>query len=122
MSLSLLTAVANNLALVSDPKNVDHRVEDSLKNMKNCTDFLKYLCCVYKQANIETFKLLKIPCINVISNRMTLCLCSVGTPSKWSFVEVHNTLIPTMACERPHFVKVLDFFALLKVMMNPWDT
>ncbi|CAO3622303.1 unnamed protein product [Mucor fragilis] len=101
-----------------DPKNVDHRVEDSLKNMKNCTDFLKYLCCVYKQANIETFKLLKIPCINVISNRMTLCLCSVGTPSKWSFVEVHNTLIPTMACERPHFVKVLDFFALLKEIIE----
>ncbi|KAL0141776.1 hypothetical protein V8B55DRAFT_1492087, partial [Mucor lusitanicus] len=82
--------------------------------MKNCTDFLKHLSCVYKQANIKTFQLLKIPCINVISNRMTLCLCSVSTPSKWSFVEVHSTLMPTMAGESPHFLRVFNLFVLFK--------
>ncbi|KAL9549358.1 hypothetical protein MBANPS3_005243 [Mucor bainieri] len=124
------TKLYDGLGLSPDHKNaifiessggshkVDHMVEDSIKNMKNCTDFLKHLSCCYKQANIDTFKSIKIPCINIIDDKMTLSVCYVNSKTKWAFVEVHNTIIPITAPQRLHLVKVFDLFALLKTIVD----
>jgi hypothetical protein len=96
-------------------KNVSHRVEDSLKNMKSCSDFLKYLTCSFKSSNIETMKKLKIPCINIIGNTMTVSLCYIGSRQKWAFVEARSTIIPTRLTDKNIFIKAFELLAFLEV-------
>ena len=96
-------------------KNVSHRVEDSLKNMKSCSDFLKYLTCSFKSSNIETMKKLRIPCINIIGDTMTVSLCYIGSRQKWAFVEARSTIIPTRLTDKNNFIKAFELLAFLEV-------
>lgn len=99
-------------------KNVSHRVEDSLKNMKSCSDFLKYLTCSFKSSNIETMKKLRIPCINIIGDTMTVSLCYIGSRQKWAFVEARSTIIPTRLTDKNNFIKAFELLAFLEDIIN----
>lgn len=66
----------------SATENVDHMLEDTLKNLKNASDCLKALISEYKLASFSTFKKLKIFSIHVIQRNMTLVQYSTYSSQK----------------------------------------
>jgi hypothetical protein len=63
-------------------QNYTHTIEDTIKNLKNATDSLKYIMSKYKDASLETFKLVKVFSIQIIQTKMTLICYQLATSQK----------------------------------------
>jgi hypothetical protein len=64
--------------------------------------------------SIKTLINIKVPCVTVISNRLTLCLAAIHSDSKWQFVEARSCTIPTTANEKKAWIKAFEFLACLE--------
>jgi hypothetical protein len=63
--------------------NVTHSLEDSIKQIKNSTDFLSYLKSRYKNASVHTFTQLRTPTLLLMRNQLTLTVNSLDYSGKW---------------------------------------
>ncbi|KAG2191192.1 hypothetical protein INT46_004939 [Mucor plumbeus] len=77
-----------------------HSIDDTYKQLKSTSDFLKYIIAKYKMGSLKTFMKVQIPCVSVIENYLTLCLTTVHDNSKWKFVEVRTCTITTTKAEK----------------------
>ncbi|KAI8643339.1 hypothetical protein BD408DRAFT_342608 [Parasitella parasitica] len=91
-----------------------HTIDDTYKQLKSTSNFLKYIITKYKMGSLKTLMKVQIPCISIIENCFTLCLTTVHNSTKWKFVEARSCTIPTTKAEKKQWVKVLEFFAFLK--------
>lgn len=84
------------------------------KQVINSSDFLKSIICKYKLGSLKRLINFKIPCVSVIENRLTFCLTSVHSKTKWKFVEARPCIIPTVKAEKKQWIKVFEFQDLLR--------
>ncbi|KAI8065063.1 hypothetical protein BDF21DRAFT_388859 [Thamnidium elegans] len=91
-----------------------HSIDDTYKQLKSTSDFMKYIIAKYKVGSLKTLMKIQIPCVSVIENCLTLCLTSVHDNSKWKFVEARTCTIPTTRAEKKQWIKVFEFLAFLK--------
>lgn len=57
--------------------NVSHSVSDSLKQLKNATDFLTYLKARFQDSSARTFTMLRTPTLLLIRNQLTMTTTSL---------------------------------------------
>ncbi|GAN02977.1 hypothetical protein MAM1_0032d02427 [Mucor ambiguus] len=95
-------------------ESTSHNVDDTFKQLKSTSDFLKYIMSKYKAAALRTMMELKIPCVTIIDNCLTLCITSVHDKAKWRFVEARTCIIPTTARDKKEWIKVFELLAFLK--------
>lgn len=99
-------------------KNVGHSVEDTIKQLKNSTDFLSYLMNKYRHASADTFTRLKIPSMLVIQNQLTLTVTSKTMGNKWQVIDIRTTVLPTTRLEKNQMVKLFELLAKLKELLD----
>ncbi|KAI8063094.1 hypothetical protein BDF21DRAFT_369139 [Thamnidium elegans] len=97
----------------NDKEDFKHMLEDTLKNLKNGSDSLKYLISQYKFASYSTFKKVTVFSIQIIQTTMTLVAYSVSTPEKWQAVECRSASVPLTWDDREDFIKVFELFTFL---------
>ncbi|CAO3638219.1 unnamed protein product [Mucor hiemalis] len=90
-----------------------HSIYDTYKQLKSTSDFMKYIIAKYKMGSVETLMKIRIPCVSVIDNCLTLCLTSIHNNSKWKFIEARSCTIPTTKSEKKLWIKVFEFLAFL---------
>ncbi|KAL9559572.1 hypothetical protein MBANPS3_000357 [Mucor bainieri] len=98
----------------SSEANTSHIIDDTYKQLKSTSDFLKHLSSKYSMCSMQTLIKIKVPCVTVISNRLTLCLATIQSNSKWRFVEARSCIIPTIAKEKKAWIKAFEFLACLE--------
>ncbi|KAG1470887.1 hypothetical protein G6F56_002431 [Rhizopus delemar] len=99
-------------------KNVAHSVEDSIKQLKNSTDFLSYLMNKYRHTSADTFTRLKISSMLVIQNQLTLTVTSKTMGNKWQVIDVRTTVLPITRLEKNQMVKLFELLAKLKEIVD----
>jgi hypothetical protein len=99
-------------------ENFEHSIDDTYKQMKGSSDFLKALMCKHKLATVNTAKKICVPTASIIGNRMTLCLTSIMTKHKWRYVEARSCRVPTITAEKAQWIKVFEFFAFLEHIVS----
>ncbi|KAI7897115.1 uncharacterized protein EV154DRAFT_490493 [Mucor mucedo] len=114
----ILTNEAETLAVMLESSGSEattpHSIDDTYKQLKSTSDFMKYIIAKYKVGSLKTLMKIQIPCVSVIENCLTLCLTSVHDNSKWKFVEARTCTIPTTRAEKKQWIKVFEFLAFLK--------
>ncbi|CEP08047.1 hypothetical protein [Parasitella parasitica] len=114
----ILTNKAETIAVILESSGSEvvspHIIDDTYKQLKSSSDFLKYIITKYKMGSLKTLRKIQIPCISVVENCLTLCLTTVHDFAKWNFVEARSCIIPTTTAEKKQWVKVFEFLAFLK--------
>lgn len=87
-----------------------HSIDDTLKQLKSTSDFLKYSMAKYKFGVLGTLMKLRIPCVSTIDNCLGVC----SDHRIWKFVEARTCIIPTTIAEKKQCINVLEFLAFLK--------
>jgi hypothetical protein len=94
--------------------NITHSIDDTYKQLKSTSDFLKYIITKYKMGSLKTIKKVQIPCVSIIDDCLTLCLTTIHTNKKWKFVEARACIIPTTKMQKKMWIKVFEFLAFLE--------
>ncbi|KAI8883510.1 hypothetical protein K501DRAFT_249487 [Backusella circina FSU 941] len=94
--------------------NVTHSIEDSVKQIKNATDFLTYLKTRFKDSSALSFTKLRTPTLLLIHNQLTMTTTSLGWSKKWQVIDVRTATIPTTKEGKHNLVKVFELLAHLK--------
>lgn len=94
---------------------ISHSLNDTLKNIKNGHDNLKYFISHYRNASITTMKKIHLFSCQIIENKMTLIKYAVQSPKKWSVIECRSASMPRKLKDSLHYMKVFELFAFLFV-------
>ncbi|KAG2202150.1 hypothetical protein INT47_008122 [Mucor saturninus] len=92
--------------------DINHLLEDSIKNVKSATDALKNIMCRFPNASINTVKLANVYSIHIIQTKMTLFKYSLKDET-FKAIECSSALIPCSFEERIYLTSVYDLFAYL---------
>lgn len=57
----------------------------------------------------------RVPCLNIIGNKIALSLCYVCDKHKCNFVEARSALVPVKIEEKNNLLKVIELLVFLKV-------
>lgn len=61
---------------------ISNDIDDTYKQLKSTSDFMKYIIVKYKLESLKTLMKIQIPCVSVIEKCLTLCLTSIHDKSK----------------------------------------
>lgn len=95
-----------------------HALTDTLKQIKNATNALKYIISKYMDARYATLKKVKVFTVQVIQQKMTLISTNIKSPTKWEVIECRSCELPTKYDERFFLMNVFEFFAFLFEEIN----
>ncbi|KAI7897121.1 uncharacterized protein EV154DRAFT_580725 [Mucor mucedo] len=98
-----LTNEAETIAIILESSGAEatpHVVDDTYKQLKSSSDFLKYIITKYKMGSVTTLKKVQVPCVSIVENCLTLCLTTILNSEKWTFVEARSCIIPTNTAEK----------------------
>lgn len=94
---------------------VSHSLNDTLKNIKNGHDNLKYLISVYRNASFETIKKVNIFSCQIIESKVTLIKYAVKSRSTWKVVECRSASVPLSIESSLNYMRVFELFAFMLV-------
>ncbi|KAK4516824.1 Ubiquitin fusion degradation protein 4 [Mucor velutinosus] len=118
----ILSNKAETIAIILESSGSEHStahiIDDTYKQLKSTSDFYKYLISKYTMGSLQTLMAIKIPCVTIISNCLTLCLTTIHNEHKWKYVEVRSCVIPTNTKERKAWIKAFEFLACLEDVVN----
>ncbi|KAL9540791.1 hypothetical protein MBANPS3_009486 [Mucor bainieri] len=97
----------------SNNKLVSHSLNDTLKNIKNAHDCLKYLFSQYRSASFETIKKVNIFSCQIIENKITLIKYAVKSRSTWKVIECRSASVPLKIHDSLEYIKVFELFAFM---------
>ncbi|OBZ89730.1 hypothetical protein A0J61_02221 [Choanephora cucurbitarum] len=92
---------------------VSHSLNDTLKNIKNGHDNLKYLFSQYRNASFNTIKKVNIFSCQIIENKITLIKYAVKSRTTWKVVECRSASVPLTIESSLYYVKVFELFAFM---------
>ncbi|KAL0146444.1 hypothetical protein V8B55DRAFT_1296613, partial [Mucor lusitanicus] len=95
-----------------------HIIDDTYKQMKSTTDFYKHLISKYSMCSLETLSHIKVPCVTIIGNCLTLCLTTIHSGSKWKFVKARSCIVPATITEKKACIKVFELLACLEEVVQ----
>lgn len=95
----------NSLKISTD---VNHLLEDSIKNIKSATDALKNIMCRFPNARIHIVKLANVYSIQIIQTKVALIKYSLKDKQTFKAVECCSSLVPTSNEEKIHLMSVYD--------------
>ncbi|OBZ81957.1 hypothetical protein A0J61_09995 [Choanephora cucurbitarum] len=98
--------------------DVDHVLEDSLKNVQSATDAIKSIMCAFPNASTKTMKEIKVFSAHLIQTKLTLLKYSVKNKSTYKVVECSSALLPTTFEEKNYLIAVYDIFAFIYNELN----
>lgn len=93
-------------------------MDDVYKQLKSTSDFLKQLISKNKTASVKTMMKLKIPCVSILSNCMTLNITRMYNHQKGQFIEARSCVVPTTMEAKKDWIKVFEFMAYLKQIVE----
>ncbi|KAI8640268.1 hypothetical protein BD408DRAFT_348385 [Parasitella parasitica] len=97
----------------SNDKVVSHSLNDTLKNIKNGHDNLKYMFSQYRNASFNTIKKVNIFSCQIIENKITLIKYAVKSRSTWKVVECRSASVPLCIENGLHYMRVFELFAFM---------
>lgn len=97
----------------SNDKVVSHSLNDTLKNIKNGHDNLKYLFSQYRNASFDTIKKVNIFSCQIIENKITLTKYAVKSRSTWKVVECRSASVPLNIENSLDYMRVFELFAFM---------
>ncbi|KAI8087785.1 uncharacterized protein B0P05DRAFT_465198 [Gilbertella persicaria] len=97
----------------SNDKVVSHSLNDTLKNIKNGHDNLKYLFSQYRNASFDTIKKVNIFSCQIIENKVTLIKYAVKSRSTWKVVECRSASVPLNIENSLDYMRVFELFAFM---------
>ncbi|KAI9279073.1 hypothetical protein BY458DRAFT_432238 [Sporodiniella umbellata] len=97
----------------SNDNTVSHSLNDTLKNIKNGHDNLKYLFSQYRNASFDTIKRLNIFSFQIIENKVTLIKYAVKSRSTWKVVECRSASVPLNIENSLDYMRVFELFAFM---------
>ncbi|KAL9538348.1 hypothetical protein PS6_011580 [Mucor atramentarius] len=97
----------------SNDKVVSHSLNDTLKNIKNGHDNLKYLFSQYRNASFDTIKKVNICSCQIIENKITLIKYAVKSRSTWKVVECRSASVPLNIENILDYMRVFELFAFM---------
>lgn len=86
--------------------NIDHTLEDSIKNIKSATDALKCIMCKYPNSSFNTFKKVNVYSIQVIQTTITLMKYSLKDKNSFKAVECCSVSLPASFEDRLYMLAV----------------
>lgn len=95
--------------------NIDHTLEDSVKNIKSATDALKAIMCKYPNSSFHTLKKVNVCSIQVIQTTMTLMKYSFKDKKLFKAVECCSALVPTSFEDILYMLSVYGLLTFLHV-------
>ncbi|KAI8878000.1 hypothetical protein K501DRAFT_196887, partial [Backusella circina FSU 941] len=95
--------------------NIEHTLEDSMKNLKSATDALVNIMCRYPNASITTLKKIHVYSIHIIQTKITAIQYSWKNQQTWSALECASTLLPVTFEERKSLIQVYDLLSFIYV-------
>ncbi|KAI9486311.1 MAG: hypothetical protein EXX96DRAFT_39065 [Benjaminiella poitrasii] len=95
-------------------KVVSHSLNDTLKNIKNGHDNLKFFVSNYRNASFETIKKVHLFSCQIIRNKITLLKYSIKSPTTWKVVECRSASVPLHFSDALEYIKVFELFAFLQ--------
>jgi hypothetical protein len=95
--------------------NIEHALEDSVKNIKSATDALVNIISKYSNASIHTLRNVHIYPVHTIQNNMTLVRYSWKDKERWTALECGSSLLPMVYNERKGLIQVYELFAFIYV-------
>ncbi|KAI8883853.1 hypothetical protein K501DRAFT_183705 [Backusella circina FSU 941] len=114
----ILTNKAETLAVILKSSGSEvttlHTIDDTYKQLKSTSYFLKSIITKYKMGSLKTLRKVQIPCISVVENCLMLCMTTVHDLVEWKFVEARSSTIPTTTAEKKQWIKIFEFLAFLK--------
>ncbi|KAG2198734.1 hypothetical protein INT47_005419, partial [Mucor saturninus] len=97
----------------SNDKVVSHSLNDTLKNIKNGHDNLKYLFSQYRNASFNTIKKVNLFFCQIIENKITLIKYAVKSRSTWKVVECRSASVPLNIENSLDYMRVFELFAFM---------
>ncbi|KAI8884106.1 hypothetical protein K501DRAFT_183042 [Backusella circina FSU 941] len=97
----------------SNDKVVSHSLNDTLKNIKNGHDNLKYLFSQYRNASFDTIKKVNISSCQIIENKITLIKYAVKSRSTWKVLECRSASVPLNIENSLHYMRVFELFTFM---------
>jgi hypothetical protein len=95
--------------------NIEHALEDTVKNIKSATDTLVTIISKYPNASINTLKKVHVYFIHTIQNKMALIHYSWKDKERWTILECGSCLLPVVYKDRKALIEVYGLFAFLYV-------
>jgi hypothetical protein len=99
----------------SNDNVVSHSLNDTLKNIKNGHDSLKYLFSQYRNASFDTIKKVSIFSCQIIENKITLIKYAVKSRTTWKVVECRSATVPLDIKDSLEYMRVFEVFAFMLV-------
>ncbi|CAO3653436.1 unnamed protein product [Mucor hiemalis] len=97
----------------SNDKVVSHSLNDTLKNIKNGHDNLKYLFRQYRNSSFDTIKKVNIFSCQIIENKITLIKYAVKSRSTWKVVECRSASVPLNIENSLDYMRVFELLAFM---------
>ncbi|KAI9032794.1 hypothetical protein CLU79DRAFT_728014 [Phycomyces nitens] len=96
-------------------EDVEHKLDDSLKNLKSGTDWIKDIILRYKRASFTTMEKVKVYTIRIIQLKITLLehLIAKDTKKRRS-VECCSAQVPMKFDEILKYVAIMEMLSFLK--------
>ncbi|CEG69279.1 hypothetical protein RMATCC62417_05379 [Rhizopus microsporus] len=88
--------------------NLDHTLQDSLKNIKSTTDALMNVMCRYSNASVTTLKKVHVYSVQTIQNTMTAIQYSLKDRKRWRAFECGSILLPMVYEERKQLIQLYE--------------
>lgn len=107
--------VIDDLTRSNTTENIQHSMDDTLKQLESTANALKQQINTYKSASYDTIKKQKTYGIQVIQNAITLTETSIMSPTKWRFIELRSATIPVAWAKRHQMIKLFELIATLHV-------
>lgn len=99
-------------------ENLEHTVDDSLKQIESTTGALKCQILHHLSAKYATLQNVKILGIQCVSDKMTLTSTSLEAEPKYKFLELRSANIPTSWNKRKCWMKVFEMLATIHVILS----